>query len=386
MLPALAMASHAAVAKRGDGRLWAAALGLSLFCNGALLLLAGLAVIHSEQFQHPAAVAAAPAESVRFIAPEPAAPLPNPDTATQADPVTSATPITPATAAVAEPAVESAASAPTPGHAPGFARTSDDQRGKRPDKPAFIGERNTDATSEATPDPNAPAMPAQAGIQPRHAQDFETTESRYQDGALTDASARTPEPPDAPDSSTPRPPETPPAPPESAARGVAATTPGRDEEQSIPPPSGRLAEGSNPVEIPVPLTTSEKTPKSAPRALPREGTPDALPSPDDLKETKTAPTPQETPKQAAFHGNQRKTAIQGSISRSGRSALDVEDSPLGRYQATLSRAIELEWLRICVRYRDFISLGVLTVRFFVVAKGKVRNVQFVGALQTGLQQ
>ena len=151
-----------------------------------------------------------------------------------------------------------------------------------------------------------------------------------------------------------------------------------------------MATGPHPVDVPAPLTTTEDHPQPGSPTLPREGAPDALPTPDDLKEANTtaAPreTPQETPQQPAFRGDQRKTTIQGSISRSGRSALDVEDSPLGRYQATISRAVELEWQRNCVRYRDFITPGFLTVRFFVDAKGKVRNVQFVGAMQTGQQQ
>jgi hypothetical protein len=84
-----------------------------------------------------------------------------------------------------------------------------------------------------------------------------------------------------------------------------------------------------------------------------------------------------------FSGNQRKKAIVGSISRSGRSALDVADSPLGRYQAVISRAVEQEWQRNCVRHRDFITPGFLTVRFFVETSGKVRTVQFVGQMETG---
>ncbi len=88
-------------------------------------------------------------------------------------------------------------------------------------------------------------------------------------------------------------------------------------------------------------------------------------------------------REPAFKGFQRKTAVIGSISRTGRSALDVEDSPLGRYQAALSRAVEQEWQRNCVRHRDFITPGFLTVRFFVEPGGKVRSVQFVGDMETG---
>ena len=354
------MTSHAASAKREDGRLWAAAFGLSLLCNAAVLLLAGFAAIQSEAFQHPVTLTQAPAEAVRIIAPEFVAPIPEAAAAADVAP----------------------APVPVPASEPAFARTSEEQRGKRPDQPAFIGERDTEATSDATPDPSAPALPAQAGIQPRHPGDIETTESRYQDGTLADAATSVPEP------SLPlREPAPPapilPAPPESAIRGESTEAPGPDEKLANPPPPARLAEGPNPVEIPVPRKTSDEDPQPGPKTLPKEGRPDAPPTPDDLKETQPAPSPQETPRTPAFRGYQRKTVIQGSISRSGRSALDVEDSPLGRYQATISRAVELEWQRNCVRYRDSITPGFLTVRFFVDAKGKVRNVQSVGPMQTG---
>ena len=367
------MTSQAAAAKRGDGRLWVTALGLSLLCNAALLFVAGLAFIESRQFQHPVPPATPPAESVRFIAPELAAAATDPAAA--------------AAAAVTGPAQEVL----VPGHDPSFARTSDDQRGKRPDHPAFIGERDTQATSDATPDPNAPAMPAQAGIPPRHPGDFETTESHYQDGTLTDSAAP---PVDSPPAtpSLPSPPSPPAAPadpalaPAAAALGETTETPGSADKLINPAPPVRLAEGPNPVEIPIPLTHSQQPPTAAAQSIPRTGSPDGLPTANDLKQAQATPTPQETPRDPAFRSNQRKTTIQGSISRSGRSALDVEDSPLGRYQATISRAVELEWQRNCVRYRDFITPGYLTVRFFVDAKGKVRNVQFVGAMQTGQQQ
>lgn len=364
MLSALGMTSQVTIAKREDGRLWAAAFGLSLLCNAVLLLLAGFTVIESRQFQHLNTVAAAPAETVQIIVPEAPAEATSPD------------------AAAAEPAAEAAPEVPVPAHDGGFARTSDDQRGKRPDKPAFIGERDTEATSDATPDPSAPAMPAQAGIQPRHPGDIETTESRYQDGELIDSTMPAAEPL----SASPPVPEIPPAPPASAARGETTTTPGPNEKSAPPPVAEHLAEGPNPVDVPVPPDRSEDTPKPEKRSLPREGVQTDVPATDDLKETPAKPVPETTPKQTPFRGNQHKTTIQGSISRTGRSALDVEDSPLGRYQATISRAVELEWQRNCVRYRDFITPGYLTVRFFVDAKGKVRNVQFVGAMQTGQHQ
>ncbi|RYD17910.1 MAG: hypothetical protein EOP88_24445, partial [Verrucomicrobiaceae bacterium] len=70
--------------------------------------------------------------------------------------------------AATPPAPDQASASPQrPSAAPDFTRTSEDQRGKRPDKPMFIGERDTEATSDTTPDPNAKPMPSQRGIDPR---------------------------------------------------------------------------------------------------------------------------------------------------------------------------------------------------------------------------
>jgi hypothetical protein len=129
--------------------------------------------------------------------------------------------------------------------------------------------------------------------------------------------------------------------------------------------------------VPVPRKTAageeiKPTPEPRPAAEAKPATSEVA----ELPKPKTQPKP-------AFKGFQRKTAVVGSISRTGKSSLDVEDSALGRYQAAISRAVELEWQRNCVRHRDFITPGFLTVRFFVENSGKVRSVQFVGEMETG---
>jgi len=356
------MSSHATVIKRGEGRLWAAALGLSLLCNAGLLVVGGMAFVDSHPFDHPTPLATAPRETLRFIAPELAE--------TPSEPA-----VAPSSAATAEVVAQAAKEVMAARQAAGFARSSDDQRGKRPDHPAFIGERDTEATSDATPDPRAPAMPAQTGVQPRHPGDFETTQSDYQEGVLTDAAAPAAEL-QSPSAASAAP----------GASGEVKAAPGSAAALASPPLPTRLAEGSNPVDIPVPLSHSQPAPTPGPEAEPRTGIPDGLPTADALKPTHATPTHQDPLKDPAFRGHQRKTAMQGSISRHGRSALDVADSPLGRYQATIGRAVELEWQRNCVRNRDLITPGYLTLRFFVDAKGKVRNVLCDGTMQTGQLQ
>lgn len=141
-----------------------------------------------------------------------------------------------------------------------------------------------------------------------------------------------------------------------------------------------LLQGPNPVDVEVAKPAPEKVLPPPPQTQPTSETA-AKPTPEQKPPATAKTEPQ--PGQPGFRGHQRKTAIRGSISRTGRSAVDVADSPLGRYQAVISRAVELEWQRNCVRHRDFITPGFLTVRFFVETNGKVKSVQFVGDMQTG---
>jgi hypothetical protein len=363
MFPAAAMFASSAAANRHDGRLWAFAFTLSLAVNALIAIVAGISILELRKFQPTPELAqkTPPAESVRFIAPESADERP-PTTAPDAEP---------------PPQVEPAK---------GFARTSEDQAADRPEQPSRIGERNTRATSDATPDPTAPALPAQAGVEPLAKGHIETTESRYQDGILAPDAPVTPDQPAPP---MPPQPVQPPMPPESSQRGGDPDSPGKMDKTIPPPPLERLATSADPVDVPVAKPEPDESPvprTPAPPEMPKEGTPDAPPEPDDIKETKPAPPPLPTTTQPPFRGHQRKTTLRGSISRTGRSALDVEDSPLGRYQAAISRAVELEWQRNCVRYRDFITPGFLTVRFSVDPKGNVKGVDFVGSMQSGQQQ
>jgi hypothetical protein len=337
------MATSAISTRRDDGHLWVIALGLSLLVNVAVLGLAGYAVMRTQVFRKPVAVAApVPTERVITIYPE---------------------------IAVDDPAMEDAASKPR------FARTSPDQAAPPPEKSDLIGERDTRVTSDRAPDPTASPLPSQAGKKPRDENDFETTESDFNEGELEAPLSR-----ESLASSGPTPPTPPavPMPPTEAAPGKKVANPGTDEVTTSPPLTEKLLDGPNPVDIAVakPVEKPDEI-KPTPPQREKDGAPVTkaaeLPKPPAAK-------PVSDP---AFSGYQRKTAIVGSISRSGRSAMNVANTPLGRYQALISRAVELEWQRNCVRHRDFITPGYLTVRFFVEPSGKVRTVQFVGQMETG---
>jgi hypothetical protein len=255
---------------------------------------------------------------------------------------------------------------PAPPKRPHFARTSSNQESDRPDKPAFIGERNTQATSDRKPDPSAPLLPSQKGMTPKDPDHYETTESDYKDGSL--ASNRslaeshksvTPKAKPASESSTQSENST-------KRNNLGKPDPGRSKKD-------RLLEGPNPMDMAV---TNEPHQPKQPVGHELDKT-----NPRAVTAVKHQPNP--TVKDPAFSGFQRKTAIIGSINRNGQSAFAVEDTPLGHYQAIISRAVELEWQRNCVRHRDFITPGFLTARFFVDVNGHVRSVKFIGEMETG---
>jgi hypothetical protein len=349
-IAALATRIHRTAAGAGEGSLWATALAVSLLLNLLIVALFGVAMNLAPPRKPEKKPA--PRETLLVLVPPPLE-------------------------VTAEDAPEPEPAAPEPR----FARTSEQQRSLPPESPAFIGERDTQATSDAAPDPNAPRLPSQAGREPRHASDMETTESDFQEG------------PD--DPSQPSPPleaavpPAPPTPPTEAAMAAAAR-PGEEIEEPGPDKASEegareaMAAALNPVDVPVRPEPLPEMTEPVPPERPEEGKPEVTEVPDATAPAEEpAPPPRPPIQDPAFRSNQRKAAISGSIARTGTSAHDVADTPTGRYQSAISRAVEQEWRRNCVRHRDFITPGFLSVRFFVQPDGKVSSVQFVGNMQTG---
>ena len=330
--------------KHHDGRLWMIAFGLSLLTNIVIVAILGFASLRSQIFQQKT---------------RPSTPIP----------IESMVTIFPDLVAVNQSAAQALPVTASP-HKSRFARTSEDQAAPPPTNAAFIGERNTRATSDRAPNSAASPLPSQSGIAPKDDSDIETTESRYQEGKSANPPA-----------------DRPPVEPPTTARSEMAATEKPELTTPIAPsiPSPRrekLLDGPNPVDVPTPKETAVNSETKAPQETKIATEPLPSPSPPSSPKVTQPPVvkPPPTPEAKGF---QRKTAMVGSISRTGRSALDVADSPLGRYQALISRAVEQEWQRNCVRHRDFITPGFLTVRFFVEANGHVRTVQFVGEMETG---
>lgn len=344
------MVGVGAKGRTDDARLWAVALCISMVLNLLLLAWVSIEAIQSElaRKNKPPAVLQ-PEQTVRIF----------PEMLKRIEEV----PV----AAVKPP------EAP-----PQLARTTPEQESAEP--PAsrrYIGERNTNATSDRAPTSDDDSMPSQAGREARPEESPETTESRYQDGTLESAAAV----PSPPAEAAPLSPDTTEMTKAETAKGEKSPVPG-DSEKAEPAIREKILDGPNPVDTPVAKSEVREDIKPREEKKARDGAPAALA--EKKVEELPKPKPKQTPpSDPAFSGNQSKTAIQGSISRTGRSALDVADSPMGRYQAQISRAVELEWQRNCVKHRDFITPGYLTVRFFVADDGRVKSVQFLGDSETG---
>lgn len=259
-------------------------------------------------------------------------------------------------------------------------RTSDDQLAEEPpNSRRYIGERNTQATSDRTATGEDATMPSQAGREALPIEQPETTESVYQDGRLD-----TPLQPSVPNPLVPLAGDLP-APPTPSAemmKGETQPDPGEAEiaETAI---REKLLDGPNVVEREVPKSEVKENIKPREEKKTRDGDPQGLAVQKPKDPIKPTAKPATSVTDPAFSGNQSKTAIRGSISRTGRSALDVVDTPLGRYHAQISRAVELEFQRNCVRRRDFIVPGYLTVRFFIDAEGRVTTLSLLGDIEGG---
>jgi len=220
---------------------------------------------------------------------------------------------------------------------PSFSQTSEEQTSSEaPVKAMFIGERNTRATSDQTPDPTAAPLPSQQGI---------AANNRVE--TLDRQSPAEPKPADP----APAPAGPPAVTVESLPPGPAVTV-----EPAVTIESEPSMEGPNPVAVPVPRP--RPTPVPAPEPPP-------VVEPPQPQSQPPRPAPQ-TPAPSAG-----KTQISGSISRDGKSAVDVVDTPLGRYQAVVNKLVGEEFMRNCERYQNLITPGFMTVHFVIGQDGKL---------------
>ncbi|MBT8036957.1 MAG: hypothetical protein KJO21_05385 [Verrucomicrobiae bacterium] len=247
-----------------------------------------------------------------------------------------------------------------------FARTSPDQEGK-PDAPTeILGERDTRAASELEPTPEAAANTlSQDGAAPLFPGHVETVDRTYEDGSVGM---------DATGEETETPQDT------SAARKndslmddqtqVESTKP--DASASARPRNQHLKEGRLLPHTDVGdgkgVIEDKPDAETLPKPKPNQGASESDAQGEEIEQT--------PPKQGGFEGFSRKIKVTGSISRSGKSALNVKNSPLGRYQALVSKAVELQWRRNCEQHRDHIVPGVISLRFYVDQHGGISGIKF----------
>jgi hypothetical protein len=244
-----------------------------------------------------------------------------------------------------------------------FARTSSDQEAK-PDAPTDLkGERDTRAASDSAPvlgaDPN---KPSQEGKDPLYAKHLETVERDFTDGSLggdkTGADTERPQEATARKDNTlvddaPR--------VESLKPDTKESARPKDKHIDLGEVLPSIADGTGIKQIEEKLK-AEEAPKEKPnRGAMRDGGGDVV---------------DQDPKKDGFSGFSRKTRVTGSISRRGKSALNVKNSPLGRYQALISKSVELQWRRNCDQHRDHIVPGVMSIRFYVDKQGNVSGIKF----------
>jgi outer membrane biosynthesis protein TonB len=245
-----------------------------------------------------------------------------------------------------------------------YTRTSKEQAGTPDQDTDLIGDRDTRAASDMAPTLGAdPNKPTQAGDNPLYQGQVETVTRKYQDGSVGM---------DSRGEETERPQE---------ATASMNKTPGVDEVPQVTPepPKPLKKDTSQPKNkhlkvgdhLPTPNAVKEKVlEKPKEKILPK-----AQLNQSEQKNTKGKKVDQ-SPKKDGFSGHSRKNKITGSISRRGKSSLNVKNSPLGRYQAQVSKAVELQWRRNCEQHRDYIVPGVISLRFYVDAKGKVSGIKF----------
>ena len=340
------MRTSAAI-ERSDARLWLTAVLASVVLNVVVIAVMGLLAISSLFLRDvPPPPPKAETRSVMIV------------------PVTRA----------AEP---EAVPEPEPPAAKSFARSSPDQESEAPENPAFIGERDTQLTSDTPPVASAPEMPSQTGIKPEY-DELETTESNYQDGDL--AHDREGAPGEARTAVMEEQQEQEQAASESEIGGTNEMV---EREDDPAPPAEKLAETPFPVERPVLPMEAEEEPKSAPEEVGKSNEENEMKEEvaENLKKVDPSPAGEQ-----GFRGHQRKTELKGSISRSGRAALDIKAGALGKYHAAISRAIEKSWQRKVVQNLDYIKPGVIRVRVVLDPKGKVRSVGTVDEFGIGVIQ
>ena len=252
-----------------------------------------------------------------------------------------------------------------------FARTTADQEGLPDAETEILGERNTRAASELPTTLGAkPNTPAQDGAVPLYPGQMETVDKAYQEGSLgKDSLGVDTEVPQEASKANSR---------NERDEAKPSTDPLVDSSSSLQDQNKHLAQGTKMSSAKVVNDNSEveeiQEKENPSDDLPKEQANDL--SEKESEQEQGSGDVEQDPKKDGFQGYSRQTRVTGSISRQGESALNVRNSPLGRYQALISKAVELQWRRNCEQHRDHIVPGVISIRFYVDQSGGVSGIKF----------
>ena len=246
---------------------------------------------------------------------------------------------------------------------PAFVQTKEDQEVEEaPEDTNLIGERSTQATSEAEAVAGEEKMTSLAGDEERK-QDPKTFDSRFSSGDQSGPakgasdSVETGKGPDQANQEMVK--------SDSKDPGVVEQAlPELEEQPSKPKPAklptieNALAElsddvGDDPLEKPV-KPNVEKVEENLPER--------------PAQEKREA-----SDRDGGFAPRTKKTRVAGVISARGDGSLDVADTAIGRYQAQIFKKLESAWQMENIRNRSLLAPGNITLYFVVNDTGKVSN-------------
>jgi len=274
-----------------------------------------------------------------------------------------------------------------------FARTNEAQEVEElKTQTRYIGERSTQAASELDATDSALAVPTQVGEEPKRPEQLETIDDQFADGVngLTSQSPEDQEASEQPvEDAVPDPAELSPPPPPAVEDLVdeseSSEAKSEDKKEKASEQEQSYLETQNALERPKEKKEVNDLKSEENQEEKIEEKVNERPKPPVVDEN-TSPERRQVSggSSAAASGSEvKKTAVQGNISRRGTSSLAVQKTALGRYQASIGRAVEKEWQKNCLQYREHITPGYLTVRFIVNAKGEVTSLDFVESSQSG---
>ena len=254
----------------------------------------------------------------------------------------------------------------------GFVVTREDQEsGEKPDETALIGEFSTKASSDAGAEAGQEPMPALAGKEEVKS-DVKTFDSDFADGKNAgpqDGSGNAGE----------------------AGEGDAEMTEKEAlaQEKSAKPADAPSPEMESAEEIPETkrddLAEIDQALKELEEALAQEAKPMKKVE-ETLPEKKATKASESSHPDGGFAPQTRKTKVKGVLSASGKGALDVENTPAGRYEAQIYRLLERSWQMENHRNKSLLAPGSITLYFVVDQQGKVSRQQLLSMIGASTTQ